>query len=216
MISNCLKASLFALALGIGLTATAQDTPAPTTAATAATETTETTEATEAAVAPEAAPAAEAAAAPATAPAAEAAPAPAAAPTAEATAEATPAAAPAAASDEAAPATGRIVFFRPRKMVGGAISFKVREGDAVLGKLSSGSFFSVDVPAGTHSYYAKSEGKDDTLVMEIEAGETYYVMGTISMGFLAGQGNLSPSDQAAFDDLNKKKKLKDRTGEAVD
>lgn len=124
--------------------------------------------------------------------------------------------APAAAADEAVPATGRIVFFRPRKMLGGAIAFKVREGEDVLGKLSSGSFFSVDVPAGTHSYYAKSEGKDDTLVMEVEAGETYYVSGTISMGMMAGQGNLSPSDQAAFDEANKKKKLKDRTGEKVD
>jgi Protein of unknown function (DUF2846) len=113
------------------------------------------------------------------------------------------------------PATGRIVFFRPKKFAGGAIVFKIREGDTVLGKLSSGSYFAVDVPAGTHEYYAKSEGKDDTLVMEVEAGETYYVSGSISLGMLAGQGNLSPSDQAAFDAANSKK-LKDRTGEKVD
>lgn len=137
---------------------------------------------------------------------------------AEAAAEAAETAAEAAAesAEAAAPATGRIIFFRPRKMMGGAIVFKVREGDAVLGKLSSGSFFTVDVPAGTHSYYAKSEGKDDTLVMEVEAGETYYVSGSISMGVMAGQGNLSPSDQAAFDEANKKKKLKDRSGEKLD
>lgn len=171
MISNRIQASLLALALCWGLTATAQDNPPAATPATEAT------------------------------PAAEAAPA----------AEATPDAAP-----EAAAATGRIVFFRPRKMMGGAIVFKVREGDAVLGKLSSGSFFTVDVPVGTHSYYAKSEGKDDTLVLEVEAGETYYVAATISMGMLAGQGNLSPSDQAAFDEANGKKKLKDRSGEKVD
>lgn len=112
---------------------------------------------------------------------------------------------------EAAPAaTGRIIFFRPKKFAGGAVKFKVREGEDVLGKLGSGTFFAVDVPAGTHSYYAKSEGKDDTLVMEVEPGETYYVM-----GMFAGQGNLAPSDQAAFDEANKKK-LKDLTGEKVD
>lgn len=143
----------------------------------------------------------------------EAAPAADAAPAAEATAEAAPAAE---ASADAAPATGRIVFFRPKKFAGAGVVFKVREGDAVLGKLSSGSFFAVDVPAGTHEYYAKSEGKDDTLTMEIEAGETYYVSGSISMGMFAGQGNLAPSDQAAFDEANQKKKLKDRTGEKVD
>jgi hypothetical protein len=112
--------------------------------------------------------------------------------------------------------TGRIVFFRPKKFAGGAISFKVREGEAVLGKLSNGSFFVAEVPAGEHLYHARSEGKDDTLAIEVEAGETYYVAGSISMGVFAGQGNLSPSDQAAFDAANAKKKLKDRTGEKVD
>ena len=117
---------------------------------------------------------------------------------------------------EATAGTGKIVFFRPKKFAGAAIVYKVREGDTVLGKLSSGSFFVAEVPAGTHEYYVKSEGKDDTLVLEVEAGETYYVSAGISMGFLAGQGNLSPSDEAAFNEANKKKKLKDRTGEKVD
>lgn len=117
---------------------------------------------------------------------------------------------------EATPQTGRIVFFRPKKFAGGAISFKVREGESVLGKLSNGSFFIAEVPAGVHQYHARSEGKDDTLALEVEPGETYYVAGSISMGVFAGQGNLSPSDQAAFDAANAKKKLKDRTGEKVD
>lgn len=119
------------------------------------------------------------------------------------------------AAAEATTGTGKIVFFRPKKLTGAAIVYKVREGDTVLGKLSSGSFFVAEVPAGTHEYYVKSEGKDDTLVLEVEAGETYYVSASISMGFLAGQGNLSPSDEAAFNEA-KKKKLKDRTGEKVD
>jgi hypothetical protein len=187
MMSFRIKTALFALALCWGLTASAQDNTAQATAAEQA----------------EASAEAAAGAAEAAAEAADAA--------AQAAAEAAQASA-----EAAAPATGRIIFFRPRKMMGGAIVFKVREGDAVLGKLSSGSFFTVDVPAGTHSYYAKSEGKDDTLVMEVEAGETYYVSGSISMGVMAGQGNLSPSDQAAFDEANKKKKLKDRSGEKLD
>lgn len=158
MISKFFKTTLFALALGVAMTASAQEAAD-----------------TDAAPAAEAAPAA-----------------------------------------DATPATGRIVFFRPRKFAGGGAVFKVREGDAVLGKLSNGAFFVVDVPVGTHEYYAKSEGKDDTLTLEVEAGETYYVAGSITMGVFTGQGNLSPSDQAAFDEANKKKKLKDRTGEKVD
>lgn len=137
----------------------------------------------------------------------------------EATAAAPAEAAAPAATAEAAPAataeTGRIIFFRPKKMMGAAISFKIREGEAVLGKLSNGSFFAVDVPVGVHEYYAKSEGRDDALVLEVEPGETYYVLGNLAFGVMAGNGNLSPSDQAMFDELNKKK-LKDRTGEKVD
>lgn len=142
-----------------------------------------------------------------------------------ASAEAAPAeAAPEAAAAEAAPAeaapaeaagTGRIIFFRPKKFTGAAITFKVREGDEVLGKLPNGSFFAVDVPAGTHEYYAKSEGRDDAVVVEVEAGETYYVMASIAFGVMAGNGNLAPSDQATFDEHNAKK-LKDRTGMKVD
>jgi hypothetical protein len=133
-------------------------------------------------------------------------------------------AAPEAAAADAAPAdaapaeaagTGRIIFFRPKKFTGAAITFKVREGDEVLGKLPNGSFFAVDVPAGTHEYYAKSEGRDDAVVVEVEAGETHYVMASIAFGVMAGNGNLAPSDQATFDEHNAKK-LKDRTGMKVD
>jgi hypothetical protein len=173
-----------------------------------------------AAPAADAAPAAEAAAVAEAAPAVEAAPvvegAPAAdaAPVADATAGTPVADAAASAEPAAAVGTGRIVFFRPKKFAGAALKFKVREGETILGKLGSGSFFTADVPAGVHNYTVKSEGEDDALTLEVEAGETYYVMGSISMGMFVGQGNLAPSDQAAFDDANKKK-LKDTTGEAV-
>jgi hypothetical protein len=39
--------------------------------------------------------------------------------------------------------------------------------------------------------------------MEVEAGETYYVIGGIT---LAGRPNLSPSDQAVFDGMSAKLK----------
>jgi hypothetical protein len=57
-----------------------------------------------------------------------------------------------------------------------------------------------------------SEAKD-VLTIEVEAGETYYVKGTIGAGILAGRPNLSPSDAATFEGL--KAKLKDATGEGI-
>ncbi|AXA85363.1 hypothetical protein DCD74_12400 [Lysobacter oculi] len=118
-------------------------------------------------------------------------------------------AAPAAAQAEA-PATGtigappegkgQIVFFRPSKFTGGAIGFKVREGETELGKLRNGNYFVHAAEPGTHQYTVHSEAKD-ILTLEVEAGETYYVQGSITMGIMAGRPNLSPSDQATFDGL---------------
>lgn len=123
---------------------------------------------------------------------------------------AAPAPAPKAASAPVASAggsgTGTIVFFRESKFAGMAISFKVREGQTELGKLSSGSYFVANLPAGAHEFTVHSEAKD-VLNIEVDAGETYYIQGSISMGFLAGRPNLSPSDAATFNSM--KAKLKD-------
>lgn len=95
---------------------------------------------------------------------------------------------------------GQIVFFREKKFVGGGVSYKVREGENELGKLSNGTYFVSVVEPGAHEYTVHSEAKD-ILNLEVEAGETYYVTGGITMGVFAGRPNLSPSDQAAFDAL---------------
>ncbi|MDQ3287709.1 MAG: DUF2846 domain-containing protein [Pseudomonadota bacterium] len=100
---------------------------------------------------------------------------------------------------------GQIVFYRPSKMAGAAIGFKVREGDVELGKLRNGRYFVANVEPGVHEYTVHSETKD-VLTIEVEEGETYYVQGTLSMGILAGRPNLSPSDEASFNGMSKKLK----------
>lgn len=169
------------------------------------------------------APATEATPAEQAAPTTETTPAEQAAPAAEAAPEATPATA-AAAPTEAMPSTlspkvteaigtpgagkAMVVFFRPSKFVGGAIGFKVREKDVELGKLRNGNYFAIEVEPGQHTYVVHSEAKDVTTI-EAEAGETYFLSGSISMGVLAGRPNLSPSDAAAFEaSLPKLKKSK--------
>ncbi|MEI2428938.1 DUF2846 domain-containing protein [Lysobacter yananisis] len=103
---------------------------------------------------------------------------------------------------------GKIVFFRAPKFVGGAIGYKVREGETVLGNLFAGKYFVAEVEPGAHEYAVHSETKD-VLALEVEAGETYYVQGGVSMGVLAGRPNLSPATQADFDAISAK--LKERS-----
>ena len=101
---------------------------------------------------------------------------------------------------------GNVVFFRESQFVGAMVSFKVREGEQELGKLSSGTYFVAQVPAGAHAFTVHSEAKD-VLNLEVERGQTYYVQGSISMGVMVGRPNLAPSDAATFASM--KDKLKD-------
>ena len=122
--------------------------------------------------------------------------------------DALPAAAPAAPTGLSAkvaavvgtPPAGKahVVFFRPSKFVGAAVGFKVRENEVELGKLRNGNYFVLAVEPGEHTYVVHSETKDVTPI-EAEAGETYFLSGSLSMGVLAGRPNLSPSDAAAFE-----------------
>ena len=108
---------------------------------------------------------------------------------------------------------GTVVFFREKKFAGAAISYKVREKGVELCKLKSGTFCNVQVPAGKHEYEVHSEAKD-VLTLEVEPGETYYVVGAMSVGFMAGRPNLSPSNKTSFEGM--KAKLKDNTGQDLD
>jgi len=119
----------------------------------------------------------------------------------------------AAATDAAGGANGTVVFFREKKMMGMAIRFKVRENGVELCKLGSGTYCSIQVPVGAHEYLVQTEAKD-ALKLEVESGETYYVQASISMGVMAGHGNLAPSTKEAFDGM--KDKLKDNTGKDLD
>lgn len=149
----------------------------------------------EAAVQAEAAPAAEAAS---PAPAAEPAPAASeAAPPPEAVA-APPAPVAALPAGITAPPEGKgqVVFYRPNRIGGMALRFTVRESEADLGQLPNGRYFVHVAEPGIHEYEV---GRNDTLRMEVEPGETYYVQNNIAMGIMAGRAVLAPTDQTAFE-----------------
>lgn len=104
------------------------------------------------------------------------------------------------------PGKALVVFFRPSRFTGAAISFKVREGEVELGKLKNGTYILTQVDPGKHTYTVHSEAKDITNI-EAEEGETYFLSGGISMGLMVGRPNLTPSDAAKFQAEMKKLKV---------
>jgi hypothetical protein len=93
---------------------------------------------------------------------------------------------------------GQVVFFRSSSLYGGAVWYTVKENGHKLGDLSSGAFFVLPEDPGPHVFTAATENKD-TLRMEVEAGETYYVRGTVQMGILVGEASIAPSDENSFE-----------------
>lgn len=128
---------------------------------------------------------------------------------------AAPVAAPAIAQLNAVPpppeGKGQVIFFRPSRMAGMALSFSVHEGNTGIGKLNNGTYFVHITDPGDKAYTISSEATD-TLRLEVEEGETYYVIQAIGMGVFVGRPNLTPSTEAAF----QAKKLKVSTAKPTD
>ena len=93
---------------------------------------------------------------------------------------------------------GQVVFFRSSSFIGAAVWYTVKENGHKLGDLSNGAFFTLPADPGVHVFTAATENKD-TLRIEVEAGETYYVRGTVHMGVLVGEASISPSDEDSFE-----------------
>lgn len=109
------------------------------------------------------------------------------------------------------PGKGQIVFFRPEKYVGWALSFSVHEGDKGVVKLTNGTYGVLAVDPGVHEYSMSWETKD-TLRLEVEEGETYYVVQSIAMGIVGARPNITPSTEEAFQE----KKLNPTKAKATD
>lgn len=90
--------------------------------------------------------------------------------------------------------------------MGALVWFHVRENGADLGKLTPGRYIVQVVEPGVHTFTAATEATD-TLRLDVEADETYFVEGTISMGLVVGHANMRPSTAAAFDKVASRMKL---------
>ena len=91
---------------------------------------------------------------------------------------------------------GMVVFFRPMRFVGAALVFTAREGETIIGSIGNGRYMAIAADPGVHSYNIRG---GETIRIEVEEGESYYLQLNIAMGLLSGRGVLAPSDRAAFE-----------------
>jgi hypothetical protein len=103
------------------------------------------------------------------------------------------------------PGKGEIVFYRQFSWMGAALSYNLYEGDAKLGHLGNGHYRIVVAEPGKHTYNMHSH-YGDTLTLEVEPGEIYYVRQGFGAGYGAGNPVLEPSDEADFNRIAAKLK----------
>lgn len=81
---------------------------------------------------------------------------------------------------------GRVYFFRSSSVMGAAVQPNVKLNGEVVGDSRPGGFFYVDRPAGRYVASISTE-TEKTLSFTLEAGETKYVRGSVSMGLMVGR-----------------------------
>ena len=84
---------------------------------------------------------------------------------------------------------GVVYFVRDSAFVGGGISYFIFEDTTKIGLLKSGTYFIHKTTPGKHTYLAETEARS-AITLDIEAGKTYYIEGSVGMGFLAGRPQL--------------------------
>ncbi|MBX3736804.1 MAG: DUF2846 domain-containing protein [Candidatus Didemnitutus sp.] len=92
---------------------------------------------------------------------------------------------------------GVVYFFRPKKFMGAAVSYDVRDraNNTVIGAIANGTYFFHYATPGQHVYAAATE--TDTLQnVEVEAGKTYYIECGVQMGVLAGRPSMKVVPEA--------------------
>ena len=106
------------------------------------------------------------------------------------------------------PGKGQVVFYR--KPLFSLIPFNwiAREGSTEVCEMIAGTYCVAVVDPGTHTYEVHSEVKND-LTLEVDAGETYYVIGGISMGLIVNHPTIAPAQKAEFQSIAGKLKSHD-------
>jgi hypothetical protein len=100
------------------------------------------------------------------------------------------------------PGKALVVFFRPAHFQGAFTWYKIRENGVSLGKMWGGKYIVQLAEPGPHTYTAATESRN-TLHIELDDGETYYIRCSVQMGLLIDEPDMSPSDKATFEKESK-------------
>ncbi|WP_225072842.1 DUF2846 domain-containing protein [Desulfuromonas sp. CSMB_57] len=85
---------------------------------------------------------------------------------------------------------GVVYIYRPSRFIGGGVSYDVKVGETPVTTLYNGGYFPYFSDPGEVEFWAKTESRS-AVTLDIKAGETYFVKGTVGVGLLVGRPHLT-------------------------
>ena len=82
-----------------------------------------------------------------------------------------------------------VYIYRPSSLVGGGVSYNVKVGETVITTLYNGGYYPYLVEPGETEFWAQTESKS-SVTLDIKPGQTYYIKGTVGVGFIVGRPRL--------------------------
>jgi len=84
---------------------------------------------------------------------------------------------------------GLVILYRMAKMKGAAIRFNFRSSSGLSGSLANGSWLFEQLEPGEYTYSVSSPSFDgqDSITLNVAAGQTYFLKGEIKWGWPAGR-----------------------------
>lgn len=84
---------------------------------------------------------------------------------------------------------GLVYIYRPGKAMGAAVSYQVKANGVPIIRLNPGGYYAYLAKPGEIEFSAKTESTS-SITIDVKPGETYYLKGTIGIGFFVGRPHL--------------------------
>jgi len=84
---------------------------------------------------------------------------------------------------------GLVYIYRPGKAMGAAVSYQVKANGVPITRLNPGGYYAYLAKPGEIEFSAKTESTS-SITIDIKPGETYYLKGTVGIGFFVGRPHL--------------------------
>lgn len=84
---------------------------------------------------------------------------------------------------------GLVYLYRPGSFIGGGVAYDVKVGETVITTLHNGGYYPYMATPGEVEFWAKTEARS-AVTLDVKSGETYYIKGTVGVGFFVGRPHL--------------------------